>query len=966
MKKLFVILTLLFAVNLSSQISDVTRFPHQNKEQQYFESSPIVINEDEIIIFFINTVGPDTLFYSKTTDAGITWSNPLVVTELGWRASSSPRFLSSLKTSTGRIILAWTDYTQGRIVTIHSDDNALSWSDRISFGTIGLYNLVISELDDGRIWLSHTNFSGIAVFIRESLDDGETWVQSQITFPAGQNRIKSVSFVSISDKILAFFEYNDLGIYYRENASGYFGSVSYPVIDSPFREHNPRVIKYSDTHLKIVYQAVDTSEPHNPKNDIYYIESFNGGLNWGSPQRFTSYAGEDHYVQAAKSGDKTFITFSSTRYTNQPQIAFAKLGETVEIFRPPYIRELFAVTDSLNNKFWSINARVYDDEGVTSVRITLEDGATLELFDDGKHNDGDPLDNHFANSLMLEWLPPSNNNAITVNKLKLPFDNKGTLAGILVKYSQNSVTRAIDISGNESVLTKKLVADQNIKATFEEGVYLFSGGFIISGYANGVLWANAMAHSELVQDYLPGKVGSDGNDPLNNIYTVYRDDPPFGYSWKNWKDAVALGAEFYDGDGDGLYDPVDKNWNGTWEPDEDMPLILGDVTSWCVYNDAVPRAQRRWNTVEPQGIEIKQSVSAINNPELDKVIFIRYSIMNTGTVAELMDSVYFGIWADGDLGEFINELVGCDTLLNSGFYYKDRPDAVYGEDPPAFFISLIQGPVVYTNNPSDSAFINNGIHSGERVIAGAKNLNMTSHRVFAITDAYIGISNAAEARKVLLGRDRVGNFPDPCTYPLGQVRGGVNCNEVNPAFWYSGDPVLDIGWICTQRLDQRNMVNTGPFQLKKDITQDIIIAYVMGRGTDHFNSITIARENVQRAIQEYQSNFASMTYSPPPATNPVTNYVLYQNYPNPFNPITTIRYELPQDGVVTIEVFDILGQKVKTVINEFQKADRYEVTFSAKGGSASGGNSAGLASGVYIYQLRVNDFITSKKMVLIK
>jgi len=65
---------------------------------------------------------------------------------------------------------------------------------------------------------------------------------------------------------------------------------------------------------------------------------------------------------------------------------------------------------------------------------------------------------------------------------------------------------------------------------------------------------------------------------------------------------------------------------------------------------------------------------------------------------------------------------------------------------------------------------------------------------------------------------------------------------------------------------------------------------------------------------------------------------------------------LPEDGVVTIEVFDILGQKVKTLLNEFQKADRYEVTL----------NSAGLASGVYIYQLRVNDFITSKKMVLIR
>ncbi len=55
-------------------------------------------------------------------------------------------------------------------------------------------------------------------------------------------------------------------------------------------------------------------------------------------------------------------------------------------------------------------------------------------------------------------------------------------------------------------------------------------------------------------------------------------------------------------------------------------------------------------------------------------------------------------------------------------------------------------------------------------------------------------------------------------------------------------------------------------------------------------------------------------------------------------------------------VFNILGQKVRTILNEFKKADRYEVEF----------NGNGLASGVYIYRMKVNDFITSKKMLLIK
>jgi hypothetical protein len=460
----------------------------------------------------------------------------------------------------------------------------------------------------------------------------------------------------------------------------------------------------------------------------------------------------------------------------------------------------------------------------------------------------------------------------------------------------------------------------------------------------------------LVEDYLPGKVGSDWDDPLNKIYTIYDDDPPFGYSWQKWKDAVSLGAEFYDGDQDGIYDPIDKNWNGTWDSNEDMPMLIGDITSWCVYNDAVPQAQRRWNTVAPQGTEVRQTIFASNHPELREVIFIRYSILNTGTVADVMDSVYFGVWEDGDLGDFTDDLTGCDTLLNSGFYYNKTTDQVYGENCPAFFTTLLQGPLVETTQPSDTAFNNLGTLVGSKTITGAKNKDITSH-IFFINDlGYTGIDYASEARNIMLGKNLNGHFPDPCTFYACEVRGGVDCNKVNPVYWASGDPVSDYGWINTLLIDKRNLFSTGPFQLEKDKPQDIIIAYVIGRGTDHFNSITVARENVQRAIQEYESNFASMTYSPPPPTNPVTSYVLYQNYPNPFNPNTTIRYELPQEGVVTIELFDILGQKVKTLVNEFQQADRYEVNVNANS----------IASGVYIYQLRINDFITSKKMVLIR
>ena len=65
------------------------------------------------------------------------------------------------------------------------------------------------------------------------------------------------------------------------------------------------------------------------------------------------------------------------------------------------------------------------------------------------------------------------------------------------------------------------------------------------------------------------------------------------------------------------------------------------------------------------------------------------------------------------------------------------------------------------------------------------------------------------------------------------------------------------------------------------------------------------------------------------AIEPITEYKLFENYPNPFNPSTTIRYQIPEDGMVTLKVYDILGREVKTLVNDFKTKGRYEVTFNA-------------------------------------
>jgi hypothetical protein len=87
-----------------------------------------------------------------------------------------------------------------------------------------------------------------------------------------------------------------------------------------------------------------------------------------------------------------------------------------------------------------------------------------------------------------------------------------------------------------------------------------------------------------------------------------------------------------------------------------------------------------------------------------------------------------------------------------------------------------------------------------------------------------------------------------------------------------------------------------------------------------------------------------------------SEYNLIQNYPNPFNPITTINYSIEKEGNVILSVYDVIGNRAATIVDEYKPKGSYSAQFN--------GNK--LASGIYIYQLKVNDFVSSKTMVLLK
>lgn len=96
----------------------------------------------------------------------------------------------------------------------------------------------------------------------------------------------------------------------------------------------------------------------------------------------------------------------------------------------------------------------------------------------------------------------------------------------------------------------------------------------------------------------------------------------------------------------------------------------------------------------------------------------------------------------------------------------------------------------------------------------------------------------------------------------------------------------------------------------------------------------------------------------------INSFHLFQNYPNPFNPSTKISWQVSENGWQTLKVFDVLGNEVATLIDEFGPAGNYEVEFDASNSTAT--DIHAMTSGIYFYRLQAGEYLQTKKMILLK
>ena len=331
-----------------------------------------------------------------------------------------------------------------------------------------------------------------------------------------------------------------------------------------------------------------------------------------------------------------------------------------------------------------------------------------------------------------------------------------------------------------------------LSALFDAGIWI--GGKVLGGPPR----VTVAAYS---QEYAPGTLSSDPNDPRFRSYKLTREDSTSA-DYLSWP--VQDGA------------PVDSLGK---------PGLVGDAMIWSVFNDGDPTHHADlWGRSPPLDMEVRQSTFAFSrNGPLNDIIFLRWKLRYRGV--SFLDSAYVSLFGDVDLGDYRDDLAGCDTTLALGYCYNAAPfDSIYGSNPPAVGLIFLKGP----DKPA--------------LGGGTDTLGMTS---FATDLATLLVDGAGQSFQLMRGF-----HPDGTPIHEFDNPGGTPTS-----FELTGDPVTGTGWLDGAPGDQKFLMTSGPFQMAVGDTQEIVAALIVGRGPDRLASVQDLRSKAEVARQVYADHF---------------------------------------------------------------------------------------------------------------
>jgi hypothetical protein len=266
---------------------------------------------------------------------------------------------------------------------------------------------------------------------------------------------------------------------------------------------------------------------------------------------------------------------------------------------------------------------------------------------------------------------------------------------------------------------------------------MFAGSLWIGGIDKGKqLKVAAQTYRQNGNDFWPGPLDTSDASVSQDVCNAY--DKHFRITRKEVETFVTTGATtpgitswpgngdqslgeakylapFFDADGDGNYNPAAGDYPGydlvagdgygECQENQCIPVdqLFGDETIWWVFND---KGNIHGETGgEPIGLEVRaQAFGFFTDDEINNMTFYNYRIFNRSTFE--LDTCYFGVWADADLGNAVDDYVGCDVKRGLGFTYNgdnfDDPPIGYGNNPPAIGIDFFRGPVADANDGRDN------------------------------------------------------------------------------------------------------------------------------------------------------------------------------------------------------------------------------------------------------------------------
>ena len=441
------------------------------------------------------------------------------------------------------------------------------------------------------------------------------------------------------------------------------------------------------------------------------------------------------------------------------------------------------------------------------------------------------------------------------------------------------------------------------------------------------------AHNQWGGSYSPGPIIE--YDAAINVHP--EDSTKYRVYKIGANDSLNPGIDYFEWPGE-FGAPVDE---------EGYPVIYNNQTLWTVYNgmDSSLSVRKWWNnardTLPVFPVEVQNTVYATEGGNINwikDIVFFEWLIINKGF--ETIDSAYFGLWTDIDINEWLQNFSAVDTSIQLGYCWTPSDSGYF--IPMSVGYVWKYGPALFS--PGDSSIFN-----GSKKI-DYKNLVLTSfHGIIddAAVDPLIRPARSTlDAWNMARGFDADGNvIIDPT-------------NGLPTKFPFNGDPVTNSGFICPDAGGGGAgfVMFSGPVSLAPQDTQWVMSALIVGTGNDYRDAIENLRLKAAAVQSLSYDELVTKNSMKPSLTLLPQEFYLSQNYPNPFNSGTTIKFELPNQSNVTITIYDILGNRVSTIVNGEFEAGEHSVSFL----------STALASGIYFYQLKAGEFIQTKKMLMIK